>query len=232
MTVQDLHDALNHLPSDLILAADWVRTSPKTNVVPWKRFLPMAACLVLLFGLGMVVRGELLSHVVMQKNAVAESPAAAAPMAPQPAEQEMAANEAGPEEPAADMPATGSVTSGENDMKEELYIDHSHWFAEEEQTVEEPVMGYCGNMTVTIDVAGERFEISGSDAVAITKLLINLDYDPDQICRCMTDITVDTETLTGIRINLGEGIARCEKGQAALTESQVTILKEIIEKLQ
>lgn len=237
MTVHDLHDALTLLPSDLITAADRVRSSPKTNVVPWKRFLPMAACLVLLFGLGMMVRGDLLNHVVMQKNTAAEAPAVAAPMAPLPESQEIAADEAIPEEPAAEAPETGNASNSAamgDDKKaaqEELCIDHSHRFAEEEQTVEDPVKGYCGNMTAAIDVAGERFEISGSDAVAITKILINLDYDPDQVCRCMTDITVDTETLTDIRINLGEAFARCEKGQAALTEEQVQVIRQIIEKL-
>ena len=237
MTVHDLHDALTLLPSDLITAADRVRSSPKNNVVPWKRFLPMAACLVLLFGLGMMVRGDLLNHVMMQKNAAAEAPAAAAPMAPLPESQEITADEAVPEEPAAEAPETGnasnSVAMGDDKKaaQEELCIDHSHRFAEEEQTVEDPVEGYCGNMTAAIDVAGERFEISGSDAVAITKILINLDYDPDQVCSCMTDITVDTETLTDIRINLGEAFARCEKGQAALTEEQVQTIQQIIEKL-
>ena len=165
------------------------------------------------------------------ESAVSQEPAAAAPMAPLPESQEVAADEALPEEPAADAPAAGSVTGSENAMKEELYIDHSHRFAEAEETVEDPVTGYCGNMTAAIDVAGEHFEISGSDAVAITDILINLDYDPAQVCRCMTDITVDTETLTGIRINLGEAFARCEKGQAALTEDQVQVIRQIIEKL-
>jgi len=109
--------------------------------------------------------------------------------------------------------------------------EHLTDLAEEEQTVEDPVTGYCGNMTAAIDVAGEHFEISGSDAVALTDILINLNYDPAQVCRCMTDITVDTETLTGIRINLGEAFARCEKGQAALTEDQVQVIRQIIEKL-
>ena len=116
-------------------------------------------------------------------------------------------------------------------MEEELFVDHSHRFAEAEETVEDPVTGYCGNTQVVIDVAGERHTVSGRDAIAVTDILINLDYDPDQVCRCMTDITVDTETLTGIRINLTEGFARCERGQAALTEEQARTLREILDRL-
>lgn len=239
MTAHDLHDALNLLPSDLLTAADKVRMAPKARHIPWKRLTAMAAVFALVFGTALVfgrTRYPYLKDAKME-SAVSQEPAAAAPMAPFPESQEIAADEAVPEEPTAEAPETGNASNSAamgNDEKaaqEELCIDHSHRFAEEEQIVDDPVTGYCGNMTAAIDVAGERFEISGSDAVALTDILINLDYDPDQVCRCMTDITVDTETLTGIRINLGEAFARCEKGQAALTEDQVQAIRQIIEKL-
>lgn len=235
MMAHDLHDALNLLPSDLLTAADKVRIAPKARHIPWKRLTAMAAVFALVFGTALVfgrTRYPYLKDAKME-SAVSQEPAAAAPMAPLPGSQEVAADEALPELPsdvgAPEIPY--EEAAGESKAENGLCIDHSHRVAEEEQTVEDPVTGYCGNMTAAIDVAGEHFEISGSDAVALTDILINLNYDPAQVCRCMTDITVDTETLTGIRINLGEAFARCEKGQAALTEDQVQVIRQIIEKL-
>jgi len=98
--------------------------------------------------------------------------------------------------------------------------------------VEDPVEGYCGNMMTTIYLNGAVYSFAGSDSVAVTDILINLDYDPDAVCRCMAEFTVDTETLTGIQISLDQSFARCERGQAALTEEQVKILQEITENLQ
>jgi putative NADPH-quinone reductase len=51
------------------------------------------------------------------------------------------------------------------------------------------------------------------------------------VCRCMAEFIVDTEKLSGIHVNLTQGFARCEKGQAALTEEQARILQEIIDRL-
>lgn len=236
MTVEILHDALNLLPGDLVTATDKLRTAPKTRAVPWKRLLPVAACFVLLFGLGMVIRKELPDHIMMQKDAAAEAPAAAAPMAPAPMEQEMAADEAKKEEPAAEAPAedamgSNSVTGEENGLEEELYIDHSHRFAEEESE-DKPAVGYCGNMMTTIYLDGGEYSFAGSDSVAVTDILIHLDYEPDHVCRCMAEFRVDTEMLPDIEVNLSQAFARCEKGQAALTQEQVKTIRQIIDSLK
>ena len=231
MTVHELHDALNLLPGDLITAADRWRTAPNPKRIPWKRILPMAACLVLLLGAGLMLRREmLLSHIVM-KEAVAE-----APMAPAPVEQEIAADEAKAEAPAAEVPAedamvSSSVTGSENSMEEELCIDHSHRFAEAGDPGEDVPSGYCGNMLTTVYLDEMNFTLAGSYSVTITDILINLNYDPNEVCRCLAEFTVDTEMLPGIEVNLTEGFARCEKGQAALTESQTETIREIIDSL-
>lgn len=225
MTVHDLHDALTLLPGDLITATDRVRTAQKPKVIHWRRWVSLAAVLVLVLGSSLVFAGELMPAMGGAKmESAAEAPAAAAPM-----ENAVTGDTASAEEPAAADSAAQS--SNEKAAEEEIRIDHSHQFAEEsDRTVNSH--SYCGNMEVTIDVAGERFTISGSDAVKVTDILVNLDYDPDAVCRCMTDITVDTETLTGIQLNTAEGFARCEKGQAALTEKQAAVLQEVIDSLQ
>lgn len=241
MTAQDLHDALNLLPSDLITAADRVRTASAPKAVRWHKWVSLAAVLALVMGTTLVFQrnigfDSLKGASAAPESAMQQAPAAA-PMAPAPVEDE--ADEMIPEEPAAEAPkesanTTNSTAMGgdEKAMEEELMIDHSHRFAEKAQTVDDPVEGYCGNMLTTIYLDEMNFTLAGSYSVAITDILINLDYDKDQICRCMAEFTVDTETLADIQVNLTKAFARCEKGQATLTEEQTQILQDIIDNLQ
>lgn len=233
MTVHDIHDALTLLPADLITAADKVRSVPKAKVIHYRRWMSLAAVLVLVVGSSLVFARELMPRMgdAKKESAVAQEPAAAAPMAPAPVEEEVAADEAMPEAPAADGAGVTGAAPEEPRTENGLCIDHSHRFAEAEEGGRSTGAS-CGNLEVTIDVAGERFTISGTDAVRVTDILVNLDYDPAQVCRCMTDITVDTENLTGIQLNTAQGFARCEKGQAALTEEQARILQDIIDSLR
>lgn len=231
MTVHELHDALNLLPGDLITAADRIRTEPKVSVIPWRKWMAMAAILALTIGTTMIFSREIHPYMSDAKlESAAQAPAAAAPMAPLPAEQEIAADEAAPEEPAADAPATGSVTGGENGMEEELCIDHSHRFAEETEAAGS-TGAYCGNTVITVYFDGEEHSVGGADSITITKILEKLPYDPSAICRCMAEFTVDTGSLAGIEVNLTQAFARCEKGQAALSETQVNTIREILDTL-
>ena len=66
-------------------------------------------------------------------------------------------------------------------------------------------------------------------SVTLTDILVNLDYDPMHVCRCRPEYTVDTEFGTGYGINLTAGYARCDKGQADLTQEQIDTIAEIIE---
>lgn len=249
MTVEKLHDALNLLPSDLITAADKVRSAPKVKVISWQRYVAMASVLALVIGTSMMFYKEIYPDMGDAKlESVAEAPAAMAP----PMENQVTADAATPEPPGdIAMPETpaeerlpelpsdvgipevpyGEGTGSMNSIEESLSVDHSHRFAEE-TTGGKTTGAYCGNMKVAINMAGKRYVISGSDAVKVTDILVNLDYDPEQACRCMTDITVDTETLTGIQVNLTEAFARCESGQAALSETQVNTIRTIVEGLK
>ena len=232
MTVHDLHDALNLLPSDLITAADRIRTVPKVRVIPWRKWMAMAAILALTIGTTMIFSREMYPYMSDAKlESTAQAPAAAAPMAPLPAEQEIAADEAAPEEPAADAPATGSVTGGENGMKEELYIDHSHRFAEETEMTDS-TGAYCGNTVTTVYLGGEEYSFGGTDSITITKILKNLPYDPAETCCCVAEFTVDTEMGQGYQVNLTEYFVRHDAGQGSLTEEQAAALRAIIETLE
>ena len=48
MTAEQLHDALNALPDDLLEATDALRQKTRKQPILWKRLVPVAACFVLL----------------------------------------------------------------------------------------------------------------------------------------------------------------------------------------
>lgn len=106
---------------------------------------------------------------------------------------------------------------------------HSHSTATEEQTVDEPFVGYCGNTQTTIYFHnGESYTFMSGNSVVVTDMLLNLRYDKNKLCKCLPEYTIDTEFGLGYGVNLSEGYARCDKGQADLTEEQVAKLEEII----
>lgn len=107
--------------------------------------------------------------------------------------------------------------------------DHTHQVAVEEQTISNPISVTCGNTQTTIYFDGDKkYTFMDSESVTMTDILINLDYDKSKLCKCLPEYTVDTELGIGYGINLTEGYARCDKGQADLTQEQVDELKEII----
>lgn len=227
MTAEKLHDAIGLLPGDLVAATDRLRTVPRRKVFYWKPILATAACLVLLLSTGLVLQRKILPVTEMKTES-----AVAAPMAPQitmdSAVEEAPAAEAAPMAPAEDAAGTMEESAAENS----LCIDHSHRFAEAEKEAEEVPSGYSGHLVTKLWLDGREYTLHGADSAAMTDILTELAYDPDAVCRCMAEFHVDTELLTGIEVNLSEAFARCEQGQAPLTEAQVRILRDILEGLQ
>ena len=114
-----------------------------------------------------------------------------------------------------------------NDVK--MYDGHSHSPANEAQTVDDPVSGYCGNTQTTIYFDdGKSHTFMSGNSVTMTDILVNLKYDKNKVCKCLPEYKVDTEFGTGYGINLTQGYARCDKGQAELTQEQIDKLKGII----
>lgn len=114
-----------------------------------------------------------------------------------------------------------------NDVK--MYDGHSHSPANEAQTVDDPVSGYCGNTQTTIYFdGGKSHTFMSGNSVTMTDILVNLKYDKNKVCKCLPEYKVDTEFGIGYGINLTEGYARCDKGQAELTQEQIDKLNEII----
>lgn len=105
---------------------------------------------------------------------------------------------------------------------------HTHQPAAEPQTVSNPASGYCGNIWTTLYIDGKEYGFMGGHSVTLTDILINLDYDPDKLCNCLPEYRVDTEFGHGYGINLTKGYARCDQGQADLTEDQIHAITEIV----
>lgn len=126
------------------------------------------------------------------------------------------------------------VNMGEEDF---LFVEpnengHTHIPAEDPGLCAYPTVGYCGNIVTTVKLDGKEYSFMYDDSVALTDILTNqLTYDPDSICRCMADITVETELGGPYYVNLEESFVRCDAGQAALTEEQLQRIRQIIENL-
>lgn len=110
--------------------------------------------------------------------------------------------------------------------------EHTHGPADEPGLCAYPTVGYCGNIVTTVKLDGEEYSFMYEDSVALTDILTNqLAYDPDLICRCIAPITVETELGGPYYVNLEESFARCDAGQAALTEAQCQRIRQILENL-
>ena len=106
--------------------------------------------------------------------------------------------------------------------------DHGHEAAEKAQTVEDPYSGYCGNTMTTISMDGKEYTFEGSDSVYLTDLLLNLAYDPEKLCDCMSEFTVKTEFGGPYGVNLSQGYARYDGAQADLTKEQIEVIRNIL----
>ena len=211
MTSEKLHDALNLLPADLIAGTDALRTKPKKPQVHWQRWAAMAACLAVVLLAGTMF-SRLFGHMGSSKTAAAVDKA---PMSiAEAADRKNAAPNFDAIEEAA--PADGG---------------HTHAPADEPETTGGTEDGYCGNTSATVTLDGSAHTISGSDAVTLTAILENLDYDPQSVCNCLVEFTVETEVGTEYEVNLTDYFARCDAGQAALTRKQADAIREIIERL-
>ncbi len=127
---------------------------------------------------------------------------------------------------------TGDNLAAEGTVHYGFYVikdGHSHTLAEQPQTVDDPVTGYCGNTMTTIVLDGQEYTFMDSDSVDLTDILINLKYDPMRVCRCAPEFTVKTEFGDPYGVNLNQGYVRCEEGQADLTPDQVAFIQQILD---
>lgn len=107
--------------------------------------------------------------------------------------------------------------------------EHSHQTIIDAHIACGPALGYCGNTQTTLYIQNQPHTLMYDHAVILTDLLVNLNYDPMAVCRCMAEYKIDTELGKAYQINLTQGFVRCEKGQAALTQEQIDMIAEIIQ---
>ena len=201
MNPELIHDALTLLPPDLIGQTDLLRNRPRHRRNRWLPLISAAACLVLVVGSVMLMQSR------MQKSAptgaVPEAPAMmqAAPMAPETAVDEAPAMEEAAEAPAADASrnSTNSTASG--------------------TALAAPV---------TIRMAGASYTLGSEDSARLNALLTALDYGQQPESDIPSGITAQSDAIGHITLNLKDGYARSDSGQAALTEEQIELIWEMI----
>lgn len=79
MTPEQIHDALNLLPSDLITAADKVRSNPRKAPIRFHGWIATAACAALVLMIGSFAAQNFLPDMAKSTESIAEAPAAEAP---------------------------------------------------------------------------------------------------------------------------------------------------------
>lgn len=213
MTSEKLHDALNLLPADLVAETDALRTKPKKPQVHWQRWAAMAACLAVV-----LLAGTLFSRLFGRMGSSKTTAAVD--------QFQMFVAEAPDLENAAPESAAPALGEAKADRP-----DDDHASADEPESANGAETGSCGNTSVTVTLDGSAHTIPGSDAVTLTDILESLDYAPQAVCNCLAEFTVETEVGTEYEVNLTEYFARCDAGQAALTQEQADAIREIIERL-
>lgn len=210
MTTQQLHDALTHLPEELIAEADARRSAPP-KVIPFRRYVAMAACVVLvlscsLFTLNFLSRGG-------AKEAAAEVQMAG----------EVMENSAAPilEDTTSDVLSQAIVDAA---PREESAVG--------EATMErnDPAAGAADTAlsTLTHLASGETRILPGNNAAVLEQFLARLQFDPGQVCNCLAEYRLETGA-ESYEIGLTEGFVRTAYGQCLLTDVQKEELKIILE---
>lgn len=136
--------------------------------------------------------------------------------------------------PAASAPVP-QADIAQPDISQPEEEDHSQPSQADNIVPHEPV-GYCGNTITTVRrndrLVDSPWEASfwGGDSVALTDLLIHLDYSGD-ICRCLPEYYVKTEfSEEEYGVNLSDSYVRYHGGQVKLTREQADLIRDILDR--
>ena len=104
-----------------------------------------------------------------------------------------------------------------------------------EDSLAEPALDpdeiYGPTVEVSVRIDGQSYLLETKDGMDLLNLLKDQAYDVNQICRCTVEFTVVTEFGVEYHINLKEGFARCEQGQAFLSNEDMQNIQAILEEL-
>jgi len=213
MTTHQLHDALSHLPEDLIAEADARRSAPP-RVIPFRRYAAMAACFVLvlassLFALNFLPRGGAM------KEAAAEVQMAG----------EVMENAAAPilEDTASDVLSQAlpdATLRAESTVEEVPAEEHA-----------DPAAGAADNALYTLTHLsdGEVRILPQNNAAVLELFLARLQFDPMLVCNCLAEYRLETGGEAVYEISFTEGFIRDARGQCLLSQIQLEELQAILE---
>lgn len=88
---------------------------------------------------------------------------------------------------------------------------------------------YCGNTQTTLHIDGTDYTFMFGNSVTLTDMLQKLTYDPQQVCDCVHEFTIDTEFGSNYRVNLSEGYVRYGNGQASLNREEIQTIQGILD---
>lgn len=88
-----------------------------------------------------------------------------------------------------------------------------------------------GRKNASLLVHGEEYTLSDEDSEIIWNILRKLDYNPHRVCRCLPKCQFEIKSKS-YGLHFGEGYARCDKGQARLSQEQLQTIREILSRNQ
>lgn len=88
-----------------------------------------------------------------------------------------------------------------------------------------------GSKSAVIHVQGEEYSIPREDAKIIWDILKKLDYHPCRVCRCLPKCELEIKSKC-YGLHFGEGYARCDEGQARLTQEQLHAIQGVLSRNQ
>ena len=123
--------------------------------------------------------------------------------------------------PAKSAAPESAMMDNMNGMGMSTSADDMHFSVKEESKVDG-----SSEQTPSICFQGEEYAISNEDALTLVEMLSDLHYSPHRVCRCLPQYTFDFYGAE-YGIHLQEGYARCQAGQASLTEDQLQQIRDI-----
>lgn len=215
MTAQQLHDALSHLPEDLIAEADARRSAPP-RAIPWHRYAAMAACF------GAVLACSLFTLNYLSRGGAKEQAATEVQMAE--AVMEYAAA------PRLEDAASDMLAQEEMGAKAEAWEEVPAEAAPAEDS-RNTVTGAAGTVLYTLTRLsdGQTRILPQANAAVLKDFLSRLTFDPALICNCLAEYRLEIGGEESWEISLTEGFIRNARGQCLLTDIQKEELQAILE---
>lgn len=91
--------------------------------------------------------------------------------------------------------------------------------------------GSSSTKDAVVHIQGKEYSIPREDAKIIWNILKKLDYHPCRVCRCLPKCELEIKSKC-YGLHFGEGYARCDEGQARLTQEQLLVIQGVFSRNQ